>query len=52
MSLVLYQSCKNALKMLEKLSCQLLYIIICTEECFVSRLTFTPDSFRPSFLLM
>lgn len=47
-----YPSCKNTLKLLVKLNCQLLSIIICTDEHFVSRLSLTPDSFRPSFLVM
>lgn len=50
MVFVLCQSCKNALKMLVKLSCQLLCIFISTDVHFVSRLTLAPHSFGPSFL--
>lgn len=52
MVLVLYQSCKNAFQMLEKLNCQLLCIIISTDEHFVSRLMLALHSFMPSFLAM
>lgn len=50
--LVLYQRCKNASKRLQKLNCQLLCIIISTDEHFVSRLTLAPRSFGPSFLAL